>query len=227
MAKVKPAAQYEVAANATLTNGQFNAGNGQTNSTTAPGWASEGKVSMASGAATLAESATQQTRLNQVFMVGPNDRYLSFTLSGIALDDAAAGPQAQHGPSDALEVALLNANTGASLLGNVGLTHTDALLNLQAGGAELAASGVTHITHPDGSRTYLVDLAGVNTNGDAGTAVNLSFDLIGFGSTASNMGSHATVSQVRLLALPRTRDDSLTLADNVLQRSKAFLTPKT
>ena len=61
-----------------------------------------------------------------------------------------------------------------------------------------------------------MDLAGVNTNGDAGTAVNLSFDLIGFGSTASNIGSHATVSQVRLLALPQTRDDSLTLAEDTV-----------
>ena len=37
----------------------------------------------------------------------------------------------------------------------MGLTHTDALLNLQAGGAELAASGVSYVTNQDGSRTYL------------------------------------------------------------------------
>ena len=110
---------------------------------------------MASGAATLAESATQQTRLNQVFTVGPQDRYLSFTLSGTALDSATAGAQAQQGPSDAFEVALLNANTGASVAGATGLTHTDALLNLQAGGAELAASGVSYVSNQDGSRTCL------------------------------------------------------------------------
>ena len=207
--------QYDVAANATLTNGQFNAANNSnSNSTsTAPGWATEGSISIATGSATLVETATQQTRLNQVFIVGPQDRYLSFTLSGIALDDAAAGPD------DALEVALLNANTGASLLGNIALTRTDALLNLQANGAELAASGVTFVTNLDGSRTYLVDLAGVNTNGAAGTAVNLSFDLIGFGTSAPNLGSHATVSRVRLLSnqpTPQTRDDSVTLAEDTV-----------
>ena len=139
-------AQYETAVNPTLTNGQFNASNS---------WATQGSVSIAAGAATLAETATQQTRLNQVFTVGPQDRYLSFTLSGMALDNAAAGAQAQQGPSDAFEVALLNANTGASVMGAMGLTHTDALLNLQAGGAELAASGVSYVTNQDGSRTYL------------------------------------------------------------------------
>lgn len=71
--------QYEVAANATLTNGQFNTSNGSLNS--AQGWATEGNVAIEAGAATLNESATQQTRLNQVFIVGPQDRYLSFTLS--------------------------------------------------------------------------------------------------------------------------------------------------
>ena len=79
--------------------------------------------------ALLSDSASAQTRLNQVFMVGLQDRYLSFTLSGIALDDAATGPD------DALDVALLNASGGASLTGPIGMTHTDALLNLQANGA--------------------------------------------------------------------------------------------
>jgi hypothetical protein len=96
----------------------------------------------------------------------------------------------------------------------IGLTHTDALLNLQASGAELAASGVTHVTNPDGSRTYLVDLAGIA----AGTAVNLSFDLIGFGSTAPNLGSHATVSNVRLMGMAQTRDDSATTFEDTVAR---------
>ena len=70
--------------------------------------------------ALLSDSASAQTRLNQVFMAGLQDRYLSFTLSGIALDDAATGPD------DALDVALLNASGGASLTGPIGMTHTDA-----------------------------------------------------------------------------------------------------
>lgn len=43
-------------------------------------------------------------------MVDPQDRYLSFTLSKLALDDAA------NGPDDAFEMGLLNANTGANLM---------------------------------------------------------------------------------------------------------------
>lgn len=60
-------------------------------------------------------------------------------------------------PDDAFEVALLNANTGASLTAPIGLTRTDALLNLQANGNELKATGVTSVINTDGSRTYIVN----------------------------------------------------------------------
>jgi hypothetical protein len=69
--------QYDVAANATLTNGNLSSGNG---------WATQGSVNIGNGVATLNEISTTQTRLSQVFMVNANDRYLSFTLSGTALD---------------------------------------------------------------------------------------------------------------------------------------------
>ncbi|MEQ1526082.1 MAG: matrixin family metalloprotease [Gallionella sp.] len=108
--------QYAVAANSTLTNGSLNNGNG---------WATQGSVNIGNGVATLNEVSTSQTRLNQVFMVNANDRYLSFTLSGTALDDLNGAPD------DAFEVVLLDANSGASLLGGNGLTHSDAFLNLQ------------------------------------------------------------------------------------------------
>jgi hypothetical protein len=172
-------------------------------------WATQGDVSVASGGtggATLQEASASQTRLNQVFMVGPQDRYLSFTLSDLALDDQAAGPD------DALEVGLLNADTGADLTSSIGLSHTDALLNLQASGAELAAQGVSHITHADGSRTYLVDLSGIARNADGTVAVNLSFDLIGFGAN----GSHVNVSDVRLFGQPQTVDDSASGAEDAV-----------
>jgi hypothetical protein len=141
--------QYAVAANATLTNGSLNSGTG---------WATQGSVDIANGVATLNEVATRQTRLSQVFMLGANDRYLSFTLSGAALDNLPhpnplPGGEGTNGtatgsgssPSDAFEVALLNANTGASLLDNNGLTHSDAFLNLQADGTEHTSSGVIRI----------------------------------------------------------------------------------
>ena len=194
--------QYDWAANVTLTNGSLNA---------ADGWSIQGGVDIGSstgsgrtdGGATLYEVSGSQTRLSQVFMLSDKDRYLSFTLSGTALDNLTGAPD------DAFEVALLNANTGASVLGSDGLTRTDAFLNLQADGTERMAQGVTRINNPDGSRTYRVDLSGVAKN----TAVNLSFDLIGFGQN----GSHVTVRDVRLSGLPQLHDDVASLAeDNLL-----------
>ena len=53
-------------------------------------------------------------------------------------------------------------------------------------------------------RTYRIDLSGIA----AGTAVNLSFDLIGFGNAATNsLGSHITVSDVLVSGLPTLHDD--------------------
>ena len=57
-------------------------------------------------------------------------RCLSFTLSGIAFDDV------DNAPGGAFEVALIDANTGLSLLGSTGLTRNDAILNLQADGEQ-------------------------------------------------------------------------------------------
>ena len=125
---------------------------------TTEGWSTQGSVDFTastssgqSGSATLKEISTSQTRLNQVFVVNERDRFLSFTLAGSVLDDVNGAPD------DAFEVALLDANTGLSLAGALSLTRTDALLNIQANGAELKATGVTSVINPDGSRTYVVD----------------------------------------------------------------------
>lgn len=163
------------------------------------GWSTTGDVSFANGAATLTETATTQTRLNQVFVLGENDRFLFFTVANAALGDQA------NGPDDAFEVALIDANTGLSLLGGTGLTHNDAILNRQADGTEQRAaspeggdaSGISVVNNADapkevplgcGSRTYLVDLAGIA----AGTVVNLAFDLIGFGQGLAAQNSRLT-----------------------------------
>ncbi|MBU0621288.1 MAG: matrixin family metalloprotease [Gammaproteobacteria bacterium] len=183
--------QYDWAANATLTNGSLNA---------ADGWSTQGSVNIGNGAAVMNEVSASQTRLSQVFLTSPTDRFLSFTLSGTALDDLNGAPD------DAFEVALLDANTGASLLGGTGQTRTDAFLNLQADGTQNLANCVTCINNADGSRTYRVDLAGV----PAGVAANLSFDLIGFGGN----GSHVTVSDVRLSGLPQLHDEAATLLED-------------
>ena len=67
--------QYSVVANPTLINPEF-AGS--------TGWSTTGTVSLGSGAAVLTESATAQTRLNQLFVLGEHDRFLRFTLTDIA-----------------------------------------------------------------------------------------------------------------------------------------------
>ena len=121
-----PAVRFEIAANPTLTDPKLQTGTG---------WETTGSVSIGNGAAILTETATSQTRLNQVFIVGEHDRYLSFTVAGIGLDDQA------NGPDDAFEVGLLDANSGASLAGTIGLTHSDALLNLQADSSEFVGQG--------------------------------------------------------------------------------------
>lgn len=194
-ADASPLTQFAVAANPVLTNPQF---------ADSQGWSVAGNVAMQAGAATLKESATVQTRLNQVFVVGENDRFLSFTLSGIALDDV------DNAPDDAFEVALIDANTGLSLLGGSGLTRNDAFLNLQADGSEYKAAGVTTVNNADGSRTVLVDLAGIA----AGTVVNLSFDLIGFGKGAAATSSQITVKDLRLGVPQEARDDTASLAED-------------
>ena len=186
----RDAAQFAVAANPTLTDPRLETGTG---------WETTGNVSIGNGAAILSEAADRQTRLNQVFLVGEHDRYLTFTLAGIGLDDV------NNAPDDAFEAALLDANSGASLLGGTGLTRNDAFLNLQANGLERAGQGVTSTLNPDGSRTYRVDLAGI----PAGTAVNLSFDLLGFGPAASQI----TVRDIRL-GVPETRDDAVTTQED-------------
>lgn len=186
--------QFDTAANPKLTNSEFTNGDG---------WSTTGNVSFSNGAATLSEGATTQTRLNQAFVVNEGDRFLSFTVANAALGDQV------YGPDDAFEVALLDANTGLSLLGGTGLTKTDAALNRQAEGSEYKASGISSVANADGSRTYLVDLAGIA----AGTVVNLSFDLIGFGKGLEAQNSRLTIRDLRL-GVPQTTDDAVTTAED-------------
>jgi len=208
----KQSAQYSVVANPTLTNPEFavvsGGGAGGTDGVNAAGWSTTGNVAFANGKATLTESATTQTRLNQLFVLGSSDRFLRFTLDHIALDDVNGAPD------DAFEVALIDANTGLSLLGGTGLTRSDALLNLQADGSERLAPEVRSALNPDGSRTYLIDLSAVvGATGFAGAVASLSFDLIGFGRGASATSSHVTVRDLKL-GIPEAFDDAVILAED-------------
>jgi hypothetical protein len=113
---------------------------------------------------------------------------LRFKITDLVLDDA------DNAPDDAFEAALIDANTGLSLLSGTGLTKNDAFINLQANGDTFKSNKVTAIDNPDGSRTVIVDLEGI----PAGTVVNLSFDLIGFGLGAAATSSHVTISSLSL-----------------------------
>lgn len=206
------------------------------------GWESFGAVQAAANAAanaqnqdtsqtiTLMESAGSagQTRLAQAFTLSERDRFLTFTVTGLDLQTNSSADT--PAPQDAFEVALLNANTGLPVMWNganssgIQTTRSDALLNIQrassrmdAALAERAAQGVSHIDNQDGSRTYIVNLSAVMTNGAANTAVNLSFDLIGFGITRAQQGSRVGIKDVRLLSTPLAVADTVTVAeDNTL-----------
>ncbi len=186
--------QYAVTPNPTLLNPEFAA---------VDGWNLTGDVALAGNAAVLRESATDQTRLNQVFTLNPGDRFLRFTLDGINLDDVNGAPD------DAFEVALIDANTNQSLLSSDGLTHSDAAINLQADGGQHLATEVSYTDNADGSRTYLLDLSGITS----GTAVSLSFDLIGFGRNEAANNSQITIRDLRL-GIPETVDDAVTTAED-------------
>ena len=111
---------YLTAINTTLANGSFNAGqNG-----TIDQWESVGNVAAtpanASQAVTLGESTTAQAHLAQAFVLSAQDRFLTFTVSGLDLqtNSIEQGDVFTAAPQDAFEVALQNANTGANLLAN-------------------------------------------------------------------------------------------------------------
>ncbi len=203
-----------IPAHATLLNGNFAQSSTQ--------WETTGKVDATPSTITLGESATAQAHLAQAFILTAQDRFLTFTVSGLNLQTNSTE---QNGiftaaPQDAFEVALQNANTGTNLLAdgssNLGTHHSDALLNVQlasssAGAAlqERAVSGLRHTDNADGSRTYVLNLSGIA----AGTAVNLSFDLIGFGLIASQLGSKVNISDVRLISTPVAVNDAATLLE--------------
>ena len=202
--------------NPTLQNTGFTQG---TAGSATQGWTVDGVVATGTNSITLKETATSQTTLSQAFVLGANDKKLSFTVDGVALN--GVGGQLSAAPADAFEVALLDATTYDNLLSPAGLgwTRSDAALNLQrdVSGAllERKAAGVTSKVNLDGSTTYTLDLSGI----PAGKAVLLSFDLLGFSGNNDVNGdanssantaptsSHITLRNIRLSSgdeLPNT-----------------------
>jgi hypothetical protein len=92
------------------------------------GWQSFGAVSIVEGVAVISSAEDRlYSDLSQTFLLSANTTSLQFTISSVSLQSLASGL------GDAFEVALLNSETGSSLLAPA-LGQSDALLNLQADG---------------------------------------------------------------------------------------------
>jgi VCBS repeat-containing protein len=166
----------------------------------AAGWSTRGNVVVQDGKAVIGESASRQAQLSQAFTIGAHDKLLSFTLESPQLLANAAGP------SDAFEVALLDAVTGLPIAGKVALNGSDALLNLQTNGRERLATTVRKQLNADGSATYFVALAPEL----AGKAVLLSFDLLGFAAQTSTMA----VRDIKLIGDAQAVGDAVALDED-------------
>ena len=111
---------YLTAINTTLANGSFSVGQ----NASIDQWESVGNVAatpaVASQVVMLGESTTAQAHLAQAFVLSAQDRFLTFTVSGLDLqtNSIERGDVFTAAPQDAFEVALQNANTGANLLAN-------------------------------------------------------------------------------------------------------------
>ncbi|RJS04828.1 hypothetical protein XnspCFBP7698_00750 [Xanthomonas sp. CFBP 7698] len=167
-------------------------------------WTAHGDVDIGNGRLVVREAAGSQSRVGKVFIVGATDRFLRFTIDAASLQAGSGIPQ------DAFEALLLDAATGQSVAGAMALSRTDALLNLQGDGQAFLAQGVAFKINPDGSRTYLIDISGL----PAGTAIALSFDILGFGA----LGSEVAISDIALMADPHAVDDALTTNEDAVIR---------
>ena len=121
-------AQALRAINAALENGDFQ---------TTQSWDTNGAVSLQNGEAVFTEGDHAMSGLAQAFVMQDGIKRLRFTIKDIDFGDNGAAP------SDAFEVALLDAITGLPVAGVTAQTHTDALFNLQANGTLSESSTVT------------------------------------------------------------------------------------
>ena len=76
-------------------------------------WSKRGGVAVDANSVTLSERAESQSSIQQVFVLGADDKFLRFTIAAQDLHQVTSGgvAGANAGPSDAFEVALLDANT--------------------------------------------------------------------------------------------------------------------
>ena len=150
------------------------------------GWSTNGAAAVVDGQAVIDEDGLRQSGFSQTFVIPVGATALRFTIAQAALEIDPSSPP------DAFEVALLDTESGQSLVGVVdGLSATDALLNLQATGA-LFVGADTHVPGAGasgdlyaltGPTVVLVELAPEL----AGRMATLYFDLLGFASIRSRV----------------------------------------
>ncbi|AKC82887.1 hypothetical protein IMCC26134_09060 [Verrucomicrobia bacterium IMCC26134] len=143
------------------------------------GWLTRGLTILSGGEGRLIESASVQARFQQSIVVPVNAITLEITIAGLSFSANHANP------GDAFEISVRNAGFASV----AGLTLTDALVNVQADGLTRwgGNASVTDAVSGDnldytGSRVFRVNLVGIA----AGTVLDVSLDLIGFGAAASS-----------------------------------------
>jgi VCBS repeat-containing protein len=183
-------------------------------------WDLRGDVSVEHGAAVLREDGTLNSRLSQAFFLPAGATHLQFTILNVALSTQHSA--LASAPPDAFEVALLDSVTLTPLTGVVdGLTLTDALLNIQAGGTTYTHAGVTLTPIGTSGTSYLVDvdLTGVTV----GAGARLYFDLLGFGDRTSTVVlDNVLLTNGQPTAAPVAVNDSYTIAEGATLDVSAF-----
>ncbi|WP_416350892.1 PKD domain-containing protein [Rivularia sp. UHCC 0363] len=171
-------------------------------------WSTRGAANIIQGQAVLTEESRLNSSFTQNFIIPEEAKYLQFTILESDLDTSNLAP------GDAFEVALLN-NQNLSLAGTAaGLTHTDALLNIQHDGDayfsnKVNISGTTSSGNQidlNVTRTVTIDISHINAN----TEATLYFDLLGFGDKESRV----VIDNVRILTddilIPTANNDTAT-----------------
>jgi large repetitive protein len=170
-------------------------------------WNTRGDSNIENAQAVLTEDSPFQSNFSQTFTVPEAAKTIQFKLieTELGASDLA--------PPDALEVALLDADTQESLTSETGLTETDSLLNIQPDGTahfseQVRIGGATSgdVINLDKSRTVTIDISDLTP----GTEATLYFDLLGFG----DVDSRVVIDDVRLsdqnLLPPVATDDRAT-----------------
>ena len=202
-----------------IINGDFSIADNTNNNL---GWQNRGDSIIDNGQAVLTEDSPFLSNFTQTFTVPEDANNLQFTLVEIGLgsENASSAPPASSAspafptPPDSFEVALLDPLTLTPLVNtDIGLTETDALLNIQNDGTtyfsnNVRISGVNtgEIIDYTQSRTISIDISHLA----AGTEATLYFDLLGFGAIDSRIVIDDVKLTEQIFLAPITTDDTAT-----------------